>query len=408
MAYRQVKRANIWTTGLIIMVMTLTFLNLVVINGVLVGLIQGAIDAVRERGSGDLVISKLSQKNQIERSHEIVSVLKGLPQVKDVSAKYSASGILNADYRRKLRQDEAPNQVAASVAGIDPIENDKITKMSQYLVEGAYLQEGDTNGILIGATLLYKYTPIEVAGFQTLKDITIGQKIQITVGENSKEVIVRGIVKSKVDENDFRIFMLDSELRKLVDRPGNNYDEISVKLLPGATIDDAARAKQLLVNNGFEEAARIQTWEEAQPKFIKDMAATFGLLGNLIGAIGVVVAAITIFIVIFVNAITRRKFIGILKGIGVSPKAIEISYIMQSIFYAVLGTGIGLAILYGVLVPFISAHPINFPFSDGILYAPLPGSLIRAVILMIVTVIAGYIPAWMIVKKNTLDAILGR
>ena len=37
-----------------------------------------------------------------------------------------------------------------------------------------------------------------------------------------------------------------------------------------------------------------------------------------------VVASITIFIVIFINAITRRKFIGILQGIGISGEAIEI------------------------------------------------------------------------------------
>jgi acetoin utilization transport system permease protein len=109
-----------------------------------------------------------------------------------------------------------------------------------------------------------------------------------------------------------------------------------------------------------------------------------------------------------VNAITRRKFIGILKGIGIHPKAIEFSYILQSIFYALIGSLIGLIILYGLLIPFVDVHPINFPFSDGIIYAPLIGTLVRIAILLVFTILAGYIPARMIVKKNTLDAILGR
>ncbi|MBU3668402.1 MAG: FtsX-like permease family protein [Candidatus Taylorbacteria bacterium] len=408
LAYRQIKRASLWTTMLIIAVMTLTFLNLVVVNGVLVGLIQSSIQAQKERGTGDIIVTKLQQKNQIERSGEILSVLEGLDSVKHISAKYIGSGILNADYRRKLRQDESPNKVGATVVGINPVHEDLITGVSKYVIEGAYLQENDTDGVVIGANLLYKYTPIETAGFQTLKDIKIGQKLKLNIGDNAKEVIVRGVIKSKVDENDFRVFMLDREARKLIGRTDSNVDEISVRLKPGATEADAQYTKQFLLNNGFEEFAKIQTSVEAQPKFLKDIAATFGILGNLIGSIGLAVASITIFIVIFVNALTRRKFIGIMKGIGIHPKSIEFSYILQSIFYAVIGSSIGLAVLYGFLVPFVDAHPINFPFSDGIIYAPLVGTMMRVVLLLITTVIAGYIPARMIVKRNTLDAILGR
>jgi ABC-type antimicrobial peptide transport system permease subunit len=128
----------------------------------------------------------------------------------------------------------------------------------------------------------------------------------------------------------------------------------------------------------------------------------------MISSIGLAVASITIFIVIFINAITRRKFIGILKGIGISGRTIETSYVFQSIFYAVCGSAIGLLILYGFLKPFITAHPINFPFSDGILVAPLLGTMIKVLILVVTTFIAGYIPARMIVRRNTLDSILGR
>ena len=67
-----------------------------------------------------------------------------------------------------------------------------------------------------------------------------------------------------------------------------------------------------------------------------------------------------------------------------------------------------MAVLYGFLMPFVDAHPINFPFSDGIIYAPMSGTFLRVIVLLVTTVIAGYIPARLIVKRNTLDAILGR
>ncbi|MES3005374.1 MAG: FtsX-like permease family protein [Patescibacteria group bacterium] len=408
LATRQIRRASKWTTALIIAVMTLTFLNLVVVNGVLVGLIESSVQAARERGTGDVVITNLQQKSQIERSEEIVQVLRGLPDVTYITTKYTASGVLNADYRRKLSQNEVPNKAAAPLAGIDPSIEDQMFGLSKYVVEGSYLQNDDADGVMIGASLLYKYTPIEAAGFESLRNVNIGDRLKLTVGKNSKEVIVRGFIKSKVDANDFRVFMIGSEVRKLVGSTNTNVNEISVKLRPEIADAGAVRVKEILLNNGFDEGARIQTWKEAQPKFLQDISNTFGLLGNMIGSIGLAVASITIFIVIFVNALTRRKFIGILKGIGIDPMSIEVSYIIQSIFYAVTGSAIGLAVLYGFLVPFVDAHPINFPFSDGILYAPVGGTMIRVVLLLLTTIIAGYIPARMIVKKNTLDAILGR
>jgi ABC-type antimicrobial peptide transport system permease subunit len=97
-----------------------------------------------------------------------------------------------------------------------------------------------------------------------------------------------------------------------------------------------------------------------------------------------------------------------MKGIGISGRTIEMSYIFQSMFYALIGSGVGLLLLYGFLVPFFDTHPINFPFSDGILVATYAGTAWRVAILVFVTFVAGYIPAWMIVRRNTLNSILGR
>jgi len=65
-------------------------------------------------------------------------------------------------------------------------------------------------------------------------------------------------------------------------------------------------------------------------------------------------------------------------------------------------------VVFLILKPYLAAHPIDFPFSDGILVATLIGTVVRGVILFVATLIAGYIPARIVVKQNTLDAILGR
>ncbi len=73
-----------------------------------------------------------------------------------------------------------------------------------------------------------------------------------------------------------------------------------------------------------------------------------------------------------------------------------------------VGGILGIILTYAVLVPIFLAHPIDFPFSDGILVAPMKSTVFKFFLLLIVTIVAGYIPARRIVKKNTLDSILGR
>ena len=169
-----------------------------------------------------------------------------------------------------------------------------------------------------------------------------------------------------------------------------------------------AELKQTFLQSGMGTYAKIQTFEESVPKFLADIKNTFNLLGTFIGSIGIIVASITIFIIIFINALSRRRHIGILKGIGVEAHAIEIAYVLQAALYALVGSLLGALLTYGFLIPYFDANPIKFPFSDGILVAPPLETLYKFFILFLITLIAGYLPAKLITRENTLNAILGR
>ncbi len=404
LAYRQVKGSSIGTTALIVFIMTLTFLNLVVVRGVLVGLIQSSTDLFREKYAGDIFISTLPKKTYIENSPSVVEIVKNMPWTDVYSVRYVESGTVEGTYKERIDFTEDANIANGVFTGIDPIKEQETTDIASMIIAGSMLTPEDTDSILLGANTLKKYLPIEAPGLLLLENVDVGSTVRIKVNGNVKEVTVKGIIKGKGAFDD-RVVILDSVLRPLIARNDYNVDEIAIKLKPGS---DEITVKQALLSSGVGEYARVQTIEEALPKFLKDIQATFNLLGNAIGSIGLVVASITIFIVIYINAITRRKFIGILKGIGINSTAIEFSYILQSILYATMGVLLGMIILYGALVPYIDANPINFPFSDGILVAEYSNTLMRAGLLLLATIFAGYIPARIVVKQNTLDAILGR
>ncbi len=405
LAVRQLRRASLWTTGLIVFVMLLTFLNLVVVTGILVGLIEGINESYRTQYTGDVILSALPTKNYIEDTPGVIAFVTTLPQVSAFTKRYQAGGTIEANYLTRTDPTEKPNATGAQIIGIEPAAEDAFTGLAGHIIEGQYLAEGDYDRILVGNYLLSKYAFGEQPGLTPLDDVAPGTKVRLTVNGATREVVVKGVVESKIGELAMSVFLPAAELRTLAGRADQNVAQIAIRLTSGS---DPIAFKNLLLGSGIGEKARVQTFEDSIPNGVADIKTTFAMLGNGFSSIGLVVAAITIFIVIFINAITRRKFIGILKGIGISGEAIEISYIFQSLFYAVIGSLIGLVVLYGLLVPAVAAHPIDFPFSDGILVAPAGGTAVRIFLLVLTTVIAGYLPSRMIVRRNTLDSILGR
>jgi putative ABC transport system permease protein len=402
---RQIQRASAWTTGLIIFVMTLTFLNLIAVSGILVGLIEGAEVAVRQSSLGDIAVSPRESEDRILETTAFTKRLDTYPEVATYSVRYTGGATIEANYKERRDLKGERDTASVIVNGIDPVRENAMTNLSQYVIEGEYLKPNEEGYILLGVYYLERYAENFGDIFDTIGDVKPGDTVRVTVGDISKEMIVKGIIESKVDEINLAMFMNELEFRRLFGRIDRNADQIVIRTVsPEANLTVANAMRE----SGLDQFAKIQTFEEGLPKFLIDIKKTFNVLGTFIGSIGIVVASITIFIIIFINAVSRRRHIGILKGIGIDRRAIEIAYVMQAAFYALCGSLIGALLTYGVLVPYFNANPIQFPFSDGILSADPYDTLIKFIILFITTLIAGFVPAWIIARQNTLNSILGR
>ena len=402
---RQIQRANIWTNILIIFVMTLTFLNLVGVSGILVGLIVGSERAFREQAIGDIMFAPRDAEKSILDTQSIVSELRTYPDITSFSVRYRDSAKVEANYkeRRDLRGER--DIVTARITGIDVAEENKTTGLQKRVVEGEYLNPNEEGYILIGSLTLDRYAKGFGDAFDSLRDVQIGDTVRLTTNTASKEFKVKGVVRSKVEDVSMGMFLPEKEFRRVFGRLDRNADQIAVRLLPG-TNEDAVKAR--MVASGMDKKSEIKTFNEGVPKFLTDIKNTFAVLGTFIGSIGLIVASITIFIIIFINALSRRRHIGILKAVGIERQTIELAYVTQATFYALTGSILGAMITFLFLVPYFDANPINFPFSDGILVVEVSSTIIKTVILFIVTLIAGFIPAWLIARANTLNAILGR
>lgn len=405
LGWRQIQRANIWTTSLIIFVMMLTFLNLIAVSGILVGLIAGAEKAVRAESLGDIILSELPDEDRLVETEGIVRELSSFPEIQSYSVRYRAAGTLEANYKERRNLQAERDIASVTVTGVDPIQEDAMSGLSSNVIEGEYLDPTEEGYILLGAYYVEEYAQQFGDIFDSLSGVKPGDTVRLTAGNVSKEFIIKGIIQSKVDEVSLNTYIPEREFRRLFGRIDRNADQIVIRV---AESGSEVKVKDMLVASGLGEYAKIQTFDEGKPKFITDIKNTFNTLGSFIGSIGIVVASITIFIIIFINALSRQRQIGILKGIGIERRAIEVAYILQAAFYAIIGSALGALLTYGFLIGYFERNPIQFPFSDGILVAPVDETIIRFVILFTITMIAGFLPAWSIVRKNTLNSILGR
>jgi ABC-type lipoprotein release transport system permease subunit len=413
LAFRQIRRSGRGTTALIIFIMVLTFLNLVVVSGLLVGLMSGAFKQFQESYSGEVIVTTATGHNYIENSSNLINFLRAHPEVKSFSTRHTIGATVLGTLTDLPQKNQRANQMSTQLVGIDPVAEQPVTGFSRFVSSGAPLGPNDWGKILIGRNLIKKYSSFadaNIPGLDFLEKVDIGSRVRVSFSTTdgnlvAKEFIIQGIVKSKVDQISARVFILDKELEQMLPVNKEQYQEIAIRTNPNYAPTLVKEIKNFL-GTGYE--ARAQTASEAIPSFLRDVETTMGVLGNALSSIALVVAAITIFIVIFINAVTKRKFIGIMKGIGISPLSIKLSYVIQALFYGVVGSAVGLLLTFGLLQPYFNAYPIDFPFSDGILVATASGASIRVAILLVVTLLAGYIPAMLIVRKNTLDSILGR
>ena len=121
-------------------------------------------------------------------------------------------------------------------------------------------------------------------------------------------------------------------------------------------------------------------------------------------AISLVVSSIMIGIITYISVLERTKEIGILRSIGASKK--DISRVFNAETFIV---GLGAGIL-GIGVTLLLNIPINIIIKavtdiGGLASLPVVGGIILVVISMLLTVIAGLIPAKMASKKDPVEAL---
>ena len=121
-------------------------------------------------------------------------------------------------------------------------------------------------------------------------------------------------------------------------------------------------------------------------------------------AISLVVSSIMIAIITYISVIERTKEIGILRAIGASKKDISRVFKAETIIegFAAGVMGILVTLLLCIPINLIVKHITDVP---NIAVTPIDGAIILIIISVVLTLIAGLIPAKIASKKNPVEAL---
>jgi ABC-type lipoprotein release transport system permease subunit len=193
----------------------------------------------------------------------------------------------------------------------------------------------------------------------------VGKKVVLTTASLEGETIqslfrVEGLfATSNKMFDELNVFILNTELQKMVAADGPVVSEIAVRLKQGADLD----AFQSQLREEFP-ALSILTWKQLAPSVM----AILGMMDQFSYILIMIILLALAFIIVNVMLmviIERTRELGMLMAIGMNRRKIFSMIMLETVFMSVTGAIFGV-ILTILTLAFTSQHGINFAsWSEG-------------------------------------------
>jgi putative ABC transport system permease protein len=390
LAWKSIRRGSKGTLVLTIMIVALIFVNLVFLPSIISGVVETFDAQSIDFDFGNLVIEPREGSQYIDGVASLQRQIERIPGITGTSPR-TAAGVT---YFYKGRN------TASTLYGINPQDERSVTRIAEFMTEGEFLSNGDTDAIIMGATLAGTEGD-EGGGLPTLEGVVVGDSVRVDYPNGETRTYrVKGIFETQSFGVDTSAFVTNREMNSVL----GLQDQASVILVKTEENGREEEFQRELLSYGIQE--EVRTYQEKAGGFVDQAIQSFNIINAISTLVSLIIAIVVIFIVIFINTVNRRRQIGILKAIGIDQQIIINSYVLQVLFITVVGALAGMVLNAGVTT-YLTAYPLVFP--GGPVYPVVEASAILRSIasLFAVSLPAGYIPAWRIAREDILTAIRG-
>ena len=389
LAFRTILK-NKKTLIIISLVLAMSFVSLTFFGGIINGLAYKFENQIITGSTGHVLIEPQDDEKYIENADNLNQKLIKLPLTSGVTRRIKVGGSLETDEL----------SLSKTITGINPNDESQVTTTSTKMLEGNYLSENDLNEVVLGSALIKKYA--SKSGSTKLLDVETGDKIEIFFNNGvHEEFRLKGIYKTGANFNDQEVYITNKKLFSIYPELDNHASEIAIRL-PQRGFEKQYR-EQLISLLSVRD--KISDWTQKTDR-IEQFTGSLILVNQVTYVMGILTAIATIYIIIYIDVIHKRKQIGILKSIGITKNVITLSFVIQSVLYGVIGVFLGLIVIY-ILQSYIAVHPLKMPIGPIVMMVNISDLAQSGIILILSSTVAGFLPAYNASKDNIVDAIVG-
>jgi putative ABC transport system permease protein len=389
---RAITRGNHSVVALTILVMAVIFAQLLFIPALIQGATERIKETLRNSLTSDIAITPQGSSLTIADPQSVVAEARATPGVSAATATVLAGTQVSSESKTG----------SWSVAAVEPGSYRATFTIADDMIEGTFLEPDDIDGIVLGVGIAGADQTAASTYRTSLESIHAGDQVTVTLVDGQTHAFaVRGIYDTQLAQANQRAFISSSAAERLVPPLHGQANAVFVAATRlgdvQAIIDQLAPARPDL---------DYQSWESLSST-VKDLTGSFNLIKQILNVVSLLVAAITVFIVTYVDLVAKRRAIGIERAIGIRGIAITMSYAAKAIVFATIGVAIGSTAFLFMVVPLVRQHPFDFPVGPVTLSVTRDELRRDTVVLIIVAAAGAVLPAWRTTRVRILDAIWG-
>jgi len=308
--------------------------------------------------------------------------------------------------------------VYPQLAGVDPASFGRVTNLRQYLKIGS-LDDLDDDSVILGVALA------DSLGVSVGDEIEIYSPLIIQKYSNSGEIFlpravrVVGIVEFGHQQLDtstvYGTLRLVQDLYDL----DTNVHGLYVRLRPGLNEDEGAQRinAALASDPAMPRDLHARSWQDSWSDFLWILALEKNMTSFMLFII-VIVAAFSVTSSLLISVIRKTREIGLLGALGARPIEVAACFCVQGLFIGVLGTILGLGLGFGALAIrndvvlgiarlFERADVLRrfYQFSQLPAHTSAEDVVVTVVLTIVVSTLAGLLPAWRAARLKPVEAL---